>query len=448
MPPGGIAGRLQRLPVFYGWVVVAVAFVTMSIGVNVRTAFSLLYPPLLTEFGWERGVTAAAFSLGFLAATMITPVVGLMMDRVGPRLVIAAGALMCSTGLISATVMTEPWHLYLSMGVLVVGGSTAMAYLVHSVFLPNWFAAQRALAIGIAFSGVGIGSIVLFPLLQMVIDSYGWRAACWLLVAMLIFIVLPLNLALQRQKPADIGEHPDGVDPNKRDERTGRSHIIDNVVDKEWVAINWTLARAMRTREFWLVFVGFTASLFAWYTILVHQTQYIIDQGYSVSTAALALGVVPLLGVGAQIGFGYLSDQIGREWGHTIGCLGFVICYGALLRMQADPHVGWLMVMIAAQGLLGYSMTPNFGAIPAELFQGPHFGAIYGVINVGSTLGAALGPWLIGWLHDLQGNYQSGFWIAGSATVFSCVCIWLAAPRKVRLVAGQARRRQRQLAVA
>jgi len=80
-----------RLPFFYGWVLVGVSFVTMAVGVNARTAFSLLYPPILGEFGWDRGVTAGAFSFGFLLSALITPIVGRLIDRRGPRLVVEAG---------------------------------------------------------------------------------------------------------------------------------------------------------------------------------------------------------------------------------------------------------------------------------------------------------------------------------------------------------------------
>ena len=157
------SGRLSRLPFYYGWIVVAVAFVTMGIGVNTRTAFSLLFPPILAEFGWERGVTAAAFSIGFVASTIYAPFIGMLMDRFGPRYVLSFGVLLVSAGMVSATRIQQPWHLYLTLGVLVVGGSVFMSYIGHSLFLPHWFVRRRGLAIGIAFSGVGVGSILLFP---------------------------------------------------------------------------------------------------------------------------------------------------------------------------------------------------------------------------------------------------------------------------------------------
>ncbi len=185
---------LSRLPFFYGWVVVGVAFITLAIGVNTRTAFSLLFLPILAEFGWERGTTAAAFSIGFAASALFSPFIGVFMDRLGPHVVLPIGVVMVSAGMALATLVTQPWHLYLTLGVLVVGGSVFMSYIGHSIFLPNWFVRQRGLAIGIAFSGVGIGSIVLFPWLQHFISGAGWRQACWAMAALLLATLLLPNL--------------------------------------------------------------------------------------------------------------------------------------------------------------------------------------------------------------------------------------------------------------
>ena len=102
----------MRLPFFYGWLIVAVVFVSMAIGVNVRTAFSLLFPPILTEFGWDRGVTAGAFSFGFVVSAVLSPLIGRQMDRAGPRLVMELGVLLMAAGLLLAPLTREPWHLY------------------------------------------------------------------------------------------------------------------------------------------------------------------------------------------------------------------------------------------------------------------------------------------------------------------------------------------------
>src|SRR6266850_4276597 len=107
--------NLMRLPFFYGWIIVVVTFVTMAIGVNARTAFSLLFPPIIDEFGWERGVTAGAFSFGFLVSAALTPTLGRMMDRSGPRAVMLLGVGLMGAGLLLAPLTSEPWHLYLTL---------------------------------------------------------------------------------------------------------------------------------------------------------------------------------------------------------------------------------------------------------------------------------------------------------------------------------------------
>jgi MFS family permease len=117
-----------RLPVFYGWVVVAVVFVTMGIAVNARTAFSLLFPPILDEFGWERGMTAGAFSFGFIVSAILSPSLGKLMDRRGPLVVNELGVILIGSGLLLATLVHEPWQLYATLGMLVGGGSVCLGY--------------------------------------------------------------------------------------------------------------------------------------------------------------------------------------------------------------------------------------------------------------------------------------------------------------------------------
>src|SRR5205809_7793376 len=201
----------MRLPFFYGWVIVAVTFVTMGVGVNARTAFSLLFPPILDEFGWERGVTAGAFSFGFLVSAVLSPSLGRLMDVRGPRVVIELGVGLMAAGLMLATLVREPWHLYATLGVLVGGGGVCLGYTGQALFLPNWFVRRRGLAMSLAFSGVGVGSIVLLPWLGTLIGRAGWRAACWALGILVLALLAPLNLLLKR-RPEDLGLEPDGDD--------------------------------------------------------------------------------------------------------------------------------------------------------------------------------------------------------------------------------------------
>src|SRR5882762_987473 len=137
----------------------------------------------------------------------------------------------------------------------------------------------------------------------------------------------------------------------------------NNIVDPAWTAITWTLARALRTARFWWIALGYFCALYVWYGVQVHQTKYLTEIGVSQMQAAWALGLVSLVGVPGQIIFGAVSDRIGREWAWAIGCLGFVICFGALIALQAGANPLLVYAMILAQGFLGYSSTAVLGPI-------------------------------------------------------------------------------------
>jgi MFS family permease len=424
----------RRLPFFYGWIVVGVVFVTMAICVNARTAFSLMFPPMLAEFGWERGVTAGAFSFGFIVSGVLSPLLGKLMDRHGPRFVMEIGVAATAAGLLLATFASEPWHVYVTLGMLVGAGTTFTGYTGQALFLPNWFVRRRGLAMSIAFAGVGLGSIVMLPALQAFVGAHGWRSGCTLLGVVALVVLVPLNLLLRR-RPADIGLAPDGDADTPAAARA--RHV--NIVDAEWAAVDWTLPRAMRTARFWWIAVGYFTALFAWYAVQVHQTKYLVETGFDSQAAAWALGIVSLAGVPGQIALGWLSDRIGREIVWSIGCLGFAITYAALLALTAYPSVALLYVMVIAQGALGYGLTSVVGAIPAEIFEGRHYGPIFGTVMVAGLAGGATGPWFMGFVHDRTGSYALAFWVAIGFSVLSAIAIWRANPGGVRAVAGKVR---------
>jgi MFS family permease len=423
-----------RLPFYYGWVIIGVAFVTMAVAVTARTSFSLLMPPLIDEFGWDRGLAAGAFSFGFLVSAVVSPISGRVMDRRGPRMVIESGVVLVALGLFVAPFIASAWHLYLTLGVAVGAGANLMSFTAHSQFLPNWFVRRRALAISIAFAGVGAGAITLLPWLQSIIAHNGWRAACVTMGLIVLVILGPLNL-LVRRSPRSMGLLPDGE--GQESARASDKRRTLNVVDTAWAAIEWTLPRAARTARFWWIAVGFFCALFAWYAVQVHQTKYLIEIGFDPITAAWALGIVSAVGIPGQIALGALSDRIGREWVWTIACAGFAICYATLIALEHTPSPALLWLMVLSQGGLGYALTSVMGPIVVEIFEGPRFGSIFGTITVASIGGGAAGPWVAGVLHDATGSYRLAFLAAMGCSIVSAIAIWVAGPRQIRAVPGR-----------
>ncbi|MBW7966897.1 MFS transporter [Bradyrhizobium sp. BR 10261] len=422
----------MRLPFFYGWVVVAVTFVTMAIGVNARTSFSLFFPPIIAEFGWERGVTAGAFSFGFIASAVASPLIGRLMDRAGPRAVMELGVALMAGGLLLAPLTSQPWHLYVTIGVMVGAGSVCLGYSGQSLFLPNWFIRKRGFAIGIAFAGVGIGSVTLLPWVQHMIEQTGWRTACTAMGLMILVVLAPINLLLHKH-PEDIGLRPDG----DGEPVTGAAKPVSNIVDPDWAAIDWTLKRAVATARFWWLALGYFCGLYIWYAVQVHQTKFLLDIGFSPSVAVWALGAVSLLGIPGQIFLGHISDRIGRESVWAISCVGFAICFAALMALKYQPSFWLVWLMVFTQGALGYGLTSIMGAVVFEIFAGRHQGSIFGMIMLAALAGGAAGPWVTGLLYDRTGDYTLAFGIAIIVGLLSALSVWRASPGKVRAVAGR-----------
>ena len=285
----------------------------------------------------------------------------------------------------------------------------------------------------LTFSGVGVGSIVLLPWLQTVIERSGWRSASVAMGILVLVVLLPLNFLL-RGRPQVSASSRTAIG-QRRMELSSRGNRTWSIL--VWAARDWTLRLAVQTTRFWWIAAGYFCGMIAWYSVQVHQTKYLVEIGFTAATAAWALGFVSLVAIPGQIALGHLSDRIGREWVWTGGCVGFAVCYTALLLLGHAPRTALLWLMVASQGLLGYGLTSVIGAIPAEIFEGRELSTIIGALMLAATLGGAVGPWLTGAVHDLTGGYTLAFSIAIGACALSAVSIWRAAPRKVRAVHGR-----------
>ena len=377
----------MRLPFFYGWVIVVVTFVTMAIGVNARTAFSLFFPPIVDEFGWERGVTAGAFSFGFVVSAAVSPLIGRMMDRFGPRGVMELGVALMAAGLLLAPLTTQPWHLYLTIGVMVGAGSVCLGYSGQSLFLPNWFNRRRGLAMGLAFAGVGIGSITLLPWVQLMIEQTGWRTACTAMGIMILVVLAPINLLL-RKRPEDIGLLPDGDAAPTATSAKPSSNIVDPV----WAGRLDPAARAAHRAL--LVDI---ARLFLRPVCLVRGAGAPdqISARHRLQSADVG-GLGPGRGQSVRHSRPDLarpSVRPGRpRMDLDAGCCGFAICFAALIALKFYPTLLLVYLMILAQGALGYGLTSIMGAV--VLVSGRQYGSIFGTIMLAALAGGAAGPWV------------------------------------------------------
>jgi MFS family permease len=397
------------------------------------------------DFGWSRASTAFAFSTFTIVYGLMSPVAGFALDRFGPRRVVPVGALFLSVGLLASSQVTESWQLYISYGVFTAVGVNLIGTMVNFSVLANWFSRNRGTAIGIAAAGIGVGTLIIVPGCQAIIQAAGWRAAYVALAVIVVVLVPGLALAFHRHRPEEMGLLPDGGATPGGDGARTRAQVL--VVDAKWAARAWTVRSATATRSFWFLFFGMMFGTLSHQSVMVHQVAYLKDRGFDPMVGASMVGLVGISGSVGKIVWGWASDRIGREGAYTLG-MGCVLLGLLILGLIADATSPWQAYLYAFVFGIGYGVNaPLCSATAADLFQGRRFGSIYGALYVGSGGGSSLGPWLSGVLFDWNGGYAFSLVMSAVAGLFSIAGFWLAAPRRVRLVPGVAAKAKETLIV-
>jgi len=403
---------LQR---YYPWVVIGIAFLTVGVAFGARNAFAVFLVAVIEEFRWSRGLASGALMLGSLLWTLSAPMIGVLLDRFGPRIVLPGGAILMATGFVISGFADSIIAFYIGMGVFMGVGFAALPMTSQATFLSNWFIRKRGMAIGAAASGIGLGILLVVPWTQWLITSYGWRAAFFILAALLALVIAPLNYFFQRQRPEEMHLKPD----------FGESAPAARA--KAASATGPSLKEALRTWRFWLFALGVLAGAIPLHMILIHQVAAVSDAGFSKELAAFGLGLIGLFTAPAMIGMGLLADRIGRQLSYLLGSSSLMI--GIFLLMLIDAAgSGWLYYLFPPFIAFGFSSRQSlYPTIAADLFHGKSFGAIIGVVSLFIGVGAGIGPWLGGLLHDWTGSYHEAFWVAQATAFASVLFIWIAA---------------------
>jgi MFS family permease len=290
-----------------------------------------------------------------------------------------------------------------------------------------WFHRRRGLASGLVLSGASLGTLILVPGLQYMVNGYGWRLAYTVLGLLVLGLLIPLNALWQRHRPSDLGLHPDGAPvppPAVAAPAAGSA------------TTSWTLRGAMRTRRFWYLFVMATCVGWLSNIINVHQIAHMVSNGFPSLRAAEVVAMMGLMRAVGSTFWGGLADRFGREGIYTAG-----ICLGlsglACLASLSPTAPGWLLYGYAVAYGLGFGVH---GAVEstatADIFHGPHLGAILGALELGWGLGGFLGSWFGGFWYDHWGSYHGAFALTMGVDLLGCLSLWLAAPRHSRRTAS------------
>lgn len=431
----------RRNRLFYGWVIVVVAFLVSALAYGVRYSFSVIFTSLLEQFHWPRDSTAAMLSFHLLAYGITAPIAGALVDRLGARKTMALGALLLALGAATSGLGNELWHYYLSFGLLMGVGLCLMGGVPFTRVLSNWFVTKRGLALSLMFFGSG-GAFLLYPLVAFLIDKVGWRGAFLVEAAMVASLLLPAVAFLVRSRPQEMGLLPDGNRQTLADVKANQEYA-EAVVDKAWAAIDWTLPKAMKSFRFWMLcLTAFGAWGITEHILVAHHVVFAEDVGYSRLYASSVLALFGILMSAGALLAGFLSDRAGREVTFSIatviGVSGII-----MLMLIRDTSHPWMLHLYSILFGLGFGMTsPCIAASATDMFQGRRVGAVIGFVWFAFAIGGTTGPWLGGFIFEGCGSYLPAFIVSAATFVIACISLWIAAPRRVRLVAGRAKARQ------
>jgi MFS family permease len=403
-------------PTRRGWIVLATTFVTLVVTYGAWYSYAVFLVALLGEFAWSRSLVSGAFSMFVLIHGMFAPIVGALLRRVGPRVVISAGSVVMAAGLWVTAATTAWWQLYLGFGGIAAVGMSMTAWVPSVVLISGWFPHRVATAIGIVSAGIGVGIFGLVPLAQVLIDWWGWRWAYRVFAVLIVGWVVPATFLLIRDaRPADRLPSP------------GKSEAAP-VVPRSQVC--WTLAAAARTWRFWGVGVVYFTGCFVTQMLMIHQVAYLVDHGVHALLAAWVGGLSGLVSIPGKIGWGTLADRKGRELVYTIAFGAVIVSIGLLVLAGWYPSSVLPYVYGVVVGL-GYAvMAPVPSAVATDLYAGPTFSTIYGMLYTVMGLGLAVGTWSAGEIFDRTGSYAGALWLGLGNAVVSPIALWMAAPRR------------------
>ena len=393
---------------FYGWFVVGGTVVGLASGWSALFfTFGTFIRPLEEAFGWQRAQISVGFSIVSLTAVVVSPLLGMLVDKYGARRVLLPSAAMLGLVIASGYGLTANiWHFYLIwFGVAFLGAGTSP--LTYSRLIVKWFDKRRGLALGIGLAGVGIGSAVLPQIVQNVTASYSWREAYLSLGAIVLIVSLPILYKLVRDDPNEFGLGPDGEVLQQSGSRASQKTLP-----------GFTAREATRHSAFWLMIGLFAMVGLITAAIIAHLIPLMIDRGASPAQAATAQSLLGISLIFGRVLAGYLMDRFFAPRVAVAFLLGPLVGLALLATGVAGVPVFIASILV---GLATGAEFDVMSYLTSRYFGLRSFGQLYGYFFSVFQLGAASGPILMGYVFDVSGEYVSALWILVGATALACL---------------------------
>jgi MFS family permease len=406
--------------IFYGWIIVASAFVVMFLGFGVAYAFASFFADLQQEFQASRGDISLIFSISGGLYFGLGAISGPIADRYGPRWVTFFGIVLIGFGLLLASQATALWQIYVTYGIA-VGVGVGFSYVPAIGAVQPWFVRRRGFASGIAVSGIALATLLGPLCADWFIDLWGWRGA-YVALAIITLIVGCSAAMLLEQSPAGRGLAPDG-DAARPPAPDGQIHDIPGA----------TIGQAVTSRPFIYMCVGVAFCAFGLFVPFVHLANYARDHGIDEDISILIFGFI---GIGSLLGrfaIGGLADKWGRREAVAAMYAGLMIIS---LWWYASTSIWALSVYAVMFGVFYGGFVALSPALAADYFGGKAISSIIGLIYSTVAVGILAGPVVAGYVFDLTGTYE---WvILASSGLFFAAALCAASLPKLKTWQAQA----------
>ena len=399
----GAAGSLRKMTgAYYGWWLTGVSAFVMVIGsVPMFQGMPAWFVVLEREFAWNRAQLSLAFSFTRVEGTLMGPVAGYLVDRLGPRRMVLLGLPVLGGGFVLFSQVHHLWQFYAAFVVMSMGGGLG-TWLPMMTVLNHWFLRRRSLAMALAMEGFALGGIVLVPVLAWAVDPdvpgrLGWRWTAAIIGIGTVMLAWPVS-RMVRDRPEQYGLHPDGRPPAPAAAATDRPAAAGPP--------DYTWQMALRSGSFWLITIGHACSSIVIVTLMVHLGPMLNDRGFSLPTVGWV--VATYTGVGALFTLigGYVGDRVSIR----LALFGFSAVQSAAVVVLLFAHTqttAYLFAVLLGVGFGG--RTPLTTAIRGAYFGRRAFASITGVSMIPMNILLLAAPLFSGIMFDRQGSYDVPF---------------------------------------
>ena len=421
-PPGK---PLQSIPifwpfrrVFYGWAIVYSSLVVSFFHVAMYgPVVAVFVKPISDELGWSRFEVTLGFTIGSLAGSMLSAVVGGFLDKHGPRGIVMISGVVIAGMILGLASMSEPWHMWAFLG-----GGRAMAMagvnLATGVAVANWFVRRRGRAMAIYSIGLRAGQALMPLIILPIMLAYSWRHAYVALAAItLVFLVAPAFMYLRR-RPEDLGLSPDG--DTAENTEAANAPQTGRWPRKKITDYSFTLRAALRTRAFWLIVVATAGAAFVQTAVNFHAVANFQDKGVDVALAVTVSTIFAGTSAVTMMGWGFFFERIHVRWGAIVASSIQVL---AMLILTVADNYPMAVLFAVVYGIGTGGWTVLFSLMFADYFGRMHLGAIRGVAMPVMGIINPLGPVMAAFIYDETGSYEIAF--GAFAALFGAVVIAL-----------------------